>query len=112
MILLPYLISSQNTLIAPEQNRLQGKSMENDQPLNTVEILQTLGNPIRKSVMISLSTSQKALRFSELMKASGLDPNSESGQFMYHLSELMKREIIFKKEEKYLLSSDTSLLAR
>lgn len=72
--------------------------------VDTVEILQTLGNTIRKSVVAALASRNRPLRFAELMKASGLDPNFDTGQFNYHISELMKREIIIKNEDRYVLS--------
>lgn len=74
------------------------------QPMGTVEILQTLGNPVRKSIVIALASRHTSLRFSELMEASGLDPNFDTGQFWYHLSDLMKRGIIIKDEDCYGLS--------
>lgn len=81
--------------------------MEKDtdsKPVETVEILQTIGNPIRKSVITALASSHKYLRFSELMKASGLNPNFDTGQFTYHLSELVKRGMIIKDEDHYGLT--------
>ena len=72
--------------------------------LDAVSIFQTLGNPVRKAVVSALASEHRALRFSELMKASGLDPNFDTGQFMYHLSELMSRNIILKEEDGYKLT--------
>lgn len=85
---------------------LRGKSMKDDQikSLDTIEILQTLGNPIRKAIVTSLASRHKSLKFSELMQASGLNPNFDTGHFGYHLSELMKRGIIIKNEDYYELS--------
>ena len=71
---------------------------------DTVDILQTLGNPVRKAIVATLGSKYKALRFSELMEASGLDPNFDTGQFWYHISELMKRGIIIKNDDRYELS--------
>ena len=72
--------------------------------LDTVEILRALGNPVRKAIVTSLASSHKPLKFSELMQASGLDPNFDTGHFGYHLSELMKRGVLAKKNHKYQLS--------
>lgn len=72
--------------------------------LDTVEILRALGNPIRKAIVTSLASSHESLKFSDLMQASGLDPSFDTGHFGYHLSELMKRGILAKKNRKYQLS--------
>jgi len=72
--------------------------------IDTVEILQTLGNSIRKSVVHALASKHTVLKFSELMEESGLDPNFDTGQFWYHLSELIKRGIITRDEDRYRLS--------
>jgi len=82
------------------------------QPLDTVEILQTIGNTVRKSVLTALASRHTALKFSELMEASGLDPNFDTGQFWYHLSELMSRGIIIKNEDRYGLSQFGYKLAK
>jgi len=66
--------------------------------------LQTLGNDTRKSVVTSLATAQHPLRYSDLMEASGLNPNYDTGQFHYHLGELMKRNIIMKADNAYRLT--------
>jgi len=79
---------------------------------DTVDILQTLGNPVRKSVVAALGSKYKALKFSELMEASGLDPNFDTGQFWYHISELMKRGIIIKNDDRYELSQFGFKLAK
>jgi len=70
----------------------------------TVDILQTLANPVRKSVIAALGSLHTPLRFSELMEASGLNPNFDTGQFWYHLSELTKRGIIMKDGDRYGLT--------
>ncbi len=71
------------------------------QATGTVDILQTLANPVRKSVIAALGSKHEPLRFSELMEVSGMDPNFDSGQFWYHLSELTKKGIIIKDGERY-----------
>ncbi len=88
------------------------KREDNLQPADTVEVLQALGNPIRKPVVAALASRHAALKFSELMKASGLDPNFDTGQFMYHLSELIKRGIVLKDGECYGLSQFGYKLAK
>jgi DNA-binding HxlR family transcriptional regulator len=82
------------------------------QQLDTVEILQTIGNSVRKSVLTALASRHTALKFSELMEASGLDPNFDTGQFWYHLSELMSKGIIIKNEDRYGLSQFGYKLAK
>ena len=86
--------------------------MKQESTDDTIEILQTLGNPVRKSVVSALATAARALRFTELMKASGLNPNFDTGQFTYHLSELMNRGIVLKEQEKYRLTKFGFKLAR
>jgi ubiquinone/menaquinone biosynthesis C-methylase UbiE len=75
-----------------------------DEKLDTVEILHMLGNQIRKAIVASLVSRGEALKFSELMQASGLNPSFDTGYFEYHLSELIKRRIVVKKNGCYLLS--------
>lgn len=82
------------------------------QSVDTVDVLQTLGNPIRKSVVAALASQHKALGFSELMEASRLDPNFDTGQFWYHILELTKRGIIVKDEDRYGLSQFGFKLAK
>jgi len=84
----------------------------NLQSLETIEILQTLGNPIRKSIVNALASKHIVLKFSELMEASGLDPNFDTGQFWYHLSELIRRGIIIRDEDRYRLSKFGFKLSR
>lgn len=69
-----------------------------------VQLLQALGNAIRKTIVASLASAHSPLRFSELMQASGLNPNSDTGQFNYHLGELTRRNIIMKADNVYLLT--------
>ena len=88
------------------------KEVKDPESIDTVEILQTLGNPVRKSVVSALASKHGALKFSQLMKASGLNPNFDTGQFMYHLSELMKRKIILKEQERYKLTQFGFKLAK
>lgn len=69
-----------------------------------VELLQTLGNVVRKAIVTSLAQSPHPLRFSDLMEASGLNPNYDTGRFHYHLSELSKMNIVVKTGNKYCLT--------
>lgn len=69
-----------------------------------VELLQTLGNTVRRAIVTSLAKSSHPLRFSDLMEASGLNPNYDTGQFHYHLSELSKRNIVAKTGNRYCLT--------
>jgi len=74
---------------------------------NTVhpnETLQILGNYIRKAIIESLYSNPGTKRFSELMQLSGLDPNSDSGHFFYHLQELLKNNYVKKESEGYSLT--------
>ena len=69
-----------------------------------VQVLQSLGNSVRKATIMSLATARCPLRFSEFMQASGLNPNFDTGHFNYHLSELVKRNIISKVGGEYRLT--------
>ncbi|MBO3832231.1 MAG: hypothetical protein FGF51_02440 [Candidatus Brockarchaeota archaeon] len=69
-----------------------------------VELLQTLGNTLRRAVVSSLAKSPHPLRFSDLVEACGLNPNHDTGQFHYHLSELSRRNIVAKTGNKYCLT--------
>lgn len=72
--------------------------------VDIIEVLQTLGNTIRKAIVTSLAMTQHPLRFSDLMEASGLNPNFDTGQFHYHLDELFKKNIIAKVDNRYCLT--------
>lgn len=78
--------------------------LQGEMNTSIVELLQTLGNAIRKGIVASLLGSQEPLRFSDLMEASGLSPNHDTGQFNYHLNELIERNIITKADNKYHLT--------
>ena len=68
------------------------------------ETLQILGNYIRKAIIESLYSNPGTKRFSELMQLSGLDPNSDSGHFFYHLQELLKNNYVKKESVGYSLT--------
>jgi DNA-binding HxlR family transcriptional regulator len=74
-----------------------------------VQVLQTIGNPIRKRAIRSLN--QKKMRFSELMGACSLDYDHDAGHFNYHLSELLQRSIVDKKGSYYFLTAQGKKLA-
>lgn len=42
--------------------------------------------------------------FSDLMRACGLNPNSDTGTFSYHLSILLDSDIVVKKDNEYQLT--------
>ncbi len=88
--------------------------MERQRELNVdiVKLLQTLGNEIRKAIITSLSVGQYSLRFSDLMQASGLNPNYDTGQFNYHLNDLIERNIIMKDGNRYRLTQFGFKLAK
>lgn len=83
---------------------MEKKKNEKKVQISSTEILQTIGNPIRSSIITALDSEKKSLRFSELMKASGLNPLFDSGHFNYHLTELMEIRVIIKMEDRYILS--------
>jgi len=68
----------------------------------TDQVLQSISNPVRRAVVHSLAS--QGMPFSDLMRACGLDPNFDTGQFWYHLSELMAKSILRKEEEVYVLT--------
>jgi len=60
-------------------------------------------NPIRMSIIQSLEDGP--ISFTEVMRASGLDPNFDTGPFTYHLSVLLDSRIVEKADNKYQLTS-------
>lgn len=67
------------------------------------QVLHTISNPIRRTTITCLG--EGGMRFSQLLAACGLDYDHDAGHFAYHLSELMKRTIVEKKGDLYLLTS-------
>jgi len=68
----------------------------------TLTVLKAISNPIRKSIIQSLSDG--TLGFSEIMRASRLNPNYDTGPFVYHLSSLIDLNIIEKCDGGYELT--------
>lgn len=75
----------------------------------TAGILRTISNPIRYYLIQSLKGN--TMLFSELVRACGLDPNSDTGTFSYHLSVLLDSNIIVKKDNEYQLTVFGNTLA-
>ena len=69
----------------------------------SAQMLQLIANPIRRAIIRSLEDAP--LSFTEVMRASGLDPNSDTGPFSYHLSVLLDSRIVAKADNKYQLTS-------
>jgi len=67
-----------------------------------IEVLKTISHQIRISVIETLEA--QTLSFSDLMLACGLNPNFDTGQFCYHLSELTENGIVSKKADRYFLT--------
>lgn len=67
-------------------------------------IISVIRNPIRRSIIRALSREINPLRFSRLMEACGLDPNSDTGQFHYHLTKLVDKNLVRKDGQGYILS--------
>lgn len=63
----------------------------------------TLGHLLRRSILLALKDS--SLPFSELMRICGLNPDHDSGLFVYHLSQLTTLKLIERTGEEYRLSS-------
>jgi hypothetical protein len=72
-------------------------------------ILRTISNPIRCYLIQSLKGN--AMVFSDLMRACGLDPNFDTGNFSYHLSVLLDSNIVVKKENEYQLTTFGNTIA-
>lgn len=73
-------------------------------PLNaSAQMLQLIANPIRRSIIKSIEGGP--ISFTEVMRASGLDPNFDTGPFTYHLSVLLDSQIVEKADNKYQLTS-------
>jgi len=67
-----------------------------------IQVLHTLGNPIRKAAIEALS--QGEMRFSQLLTSCDLDYDHDTGYFNYHLSELVNRRIVEKNGNAYRLT--------
>ena len=67
-----------------------------------LRMLQIVSNPIRKSVIMSLKGT--SMTFSDVMRACGLNPNYDTGPFVYHLSVLSDSGIVEKKGNDYQLT--------
>lgn len=65
-------------------------------------VLQSISHPLRMTVMEKLEAKPET--FSGVMVLCGLDPNHSSGLFNYHLSELIRSEIVQKDGEVYHLT--------
>lgn len=74
-------------------------TLEYDDP--TSQLLRSISNPIRRSIVQVLASEQESMAFSELMRECGLNPNFDAGHFSYHLSVLIDQNIVNKKENKY-----------
>jgi len=67
-----------------------------------VQVLHTIGNPIRKAAIEALN--QGEMRFSQLLASCDLDYDHDTGYFNYHLSELINRQIVEKNGNAYRLT--------
>jgi len=70
----------------------------------TSQVLQSISNPIRRSIVQVLASKREPFVFSELMRECGLNPNFDAGHFSYHLSVLMDQNIVIKKENRYIMT--------
>lgn len=68
----------------------------------TIRVLKIVSNPVRKAILQSLERT--SLRFSDVMRACGLDPNHDTGPFFYHLSLLTDAGLVEKKDSEYRLT--------
>ncbi len=75
-----------------------------------MEILKAVAHPVRKGILSSLSYGQQA--FSNLMLDCGLDPGSETGLFLYHLSKLMEKGFVKKSNGRYRLTKHGEAASR
>jgi len=73
-------------------------------------ILRAVAHPLRKSIISSLISGEQT--FSHLMLDCGLDPGSETGIFLYHLSKLMEESFVEKKKERYRLTKHGNAASR
>ena len=65
-------------------------------------LLQAAGNLIRKATIQILASGE--MGFSQLLAACGLDYDHDTGQFCYHLSELIRRGLVEKTNQNYRLT--------
>jgi len=74
--------------------------LKNQEPI--VQVLQAVGNPIRKATIEALRRNE--MRFSQLLASCDLDYDHDTGHFYYHLSELMDKRIVEKVADIYHLT--------
>ncbi|MHA2358592.1 MAG: hypothetical protein ACXABK_07490 [Candidatus Heimdallarchaeaceae archaeon] len=67
-----------------------------------IEILRDIVHPIRRGIIFSIGSGSQ--NFSNIMVDCGLDPGSETGIFLYHLSKLKEKRIVEKNRDGYSLS--------
>jgi len=67
-----------------------------------VQVLHTIGNPIRKAAIEALK--QGEMRFTQLLASCDLEYDHDTGYFNYHLSELVNRRIVEKDGNAYRLT--------
>jgi len=83
-------------------------SWKSQEPI--VQVLQAVGNPIRKVAIESLRKGR--MRFSQLLASCGLNYDHDTGHFYYHLSELMDKRIVKKVGDAYHLTEFGQKVAR
>lgn len=75
----------------------------------SAQMLQLIANPVRKTIILALEGA--SMSFTEVMRASGLDPNFDTGPFTYHLSALLDSRIVEKVDNKYRLTNFGNTIA-
>ena len=65
-------------------------------------IFSALSHSLRRSIVSALKGSPR--QFSELMRLCGLDPDHDSGFFVYHLSKLIELSVVERIGERYGLA--------
>lgn len=75
-------------------------SCKSQEPI--VQVLQAVGNPIRKAAIEALRKGR--MRFSQLLSSCDLDYDHDTGHFYYHLSELMDKGIVERIVDSYSLT--------
>lgn len=68
-----------------------------------IEILRDVIHPIRNGIIFSIGSGSQ--NFSSIIVDCGLDPGSETGIFLYHLSKLKEKRFTVKSKDGYLLGS-------
>ena len=97
---------SSTVLVGWEIDRLDGIDQDEDD-----QTLKLLSNQIRRTVLLELAQKNHQ-RFSELMRLSQLDPNNDTGLFLYHVNRLSRAGVIQVEKGCYQITEKGQAIAK